>query len=705
MAIIGKIRKHSGLAVILVGVAIAAFVIGDFGKKRMQSTTGLAVINGEEIPYVDFNAQVDEAMENQKENTGSDKISDQDAYNIRQSVYNTMVKDIIMGKQLEELGLTVSPEELFDQIQGRQPHRLILQYFKDPSTGMYDPSLVLNYLKNLDQMEPKAKKQWLAFEKVIKEDRLQTKYNTLVGKGYYLPRAFAEKEYQNNVRSLKIRYIVPPFYDIPDSIAKITDADYEKFYEKTKSYFYSDEPYREMDFVVFDVLPSATDRQRIAADVQQLYRDFEASNNPISFVFANTDSRIDSMFLKKGTLPGLLDSLMFNLPVGSFIPPFEHKEAWYMAKLLDVQERPDSIKGSHILISYQGQGIESVTRTKEQAKKMADSVEALVKRNPERFTELAKSLSDYPTAKEDGGDLKWMADGNPGFSLFFDAAVKMQPNELKIIESRLGYSVFKVDAKSPFHKKIKVAVLQRNIDPSNQTFQDTYMKASAFAGENKTPEAFEKAAIQKGIQKQQASNVREMDNNLMGLTSAREIVRWAYAENTKIGEVSPVFELTGKYVVAVLKWATPKGEQTLESVKPRIESSVKNAKKIELLVERMKKESEKTKDLYALADAIHSKVDTTVLTFSGYSRTQLGNEQEITGKICGMKTGVLNGPLTGNFGAYFVIVDEIMEALPKEDFSQDKAQAEQVLQSRVGNQVYDVLEKVATINDNRMMFY
>jgi len=124
---------------------------------------------------------------------------------------------------------------------------------------------------------------------------------------------------------------------------------------------------------------------------------------------------------------------------------------------------------------------------------MADSVEALVKRNPERFTELAKSLSDYPTAKEDGGDLKWMADGNPGFSLFFDAAVKMQPNELKIIESRLGYSVFKVDAKSPFHKKIKVAVLQRNIDPSNQTFQDTYMKASAFAGENKTPEAFEKA--------------------------------------------------------------------------------------------------------------------------------------------------------------------------------------------------------------------
>ena len=163
MAIIGKIRKHSGLAVILVGVAIAAFVIGDFGKKRMQSTTGLAVINGEEIPYVDFNAQVDEAMENQKENTGSDKISDQDAYNIRQSVYNTMVKDIIMGKQLEELGLTVSPEELFDQIQGRQPHRLILQYFKDPSTGMYDPSLVLNYLKNLDQMEPNAKKQWLAF--------------------------------------------------------------------------------------------------------------------------------------------------------------------------------------------------------------------------------------------------------------------------------------------------------------------------------------------------------------------------------------------------------------------------------------------------------------------------------------------------------------------------------------------------------------
>ena len=154
MAIIGTIRKQSGLAVIIVGVAIAAFVIGDFGKKRARGTTDIAVVNGEEIPYTDFTGKFEEALDIQKENRGNEKITDQESFQIRQSVYDNMVKGVIMGKEYDEVGLVVSPEELFDQVQGKQPHRFILQYFKDPKTGAYDPALVLNYLKQLDQMEP-----------------------------------------------------------------------------------------------------------------------------------------------------------------------------------------------------------------------------------------------------------------------------------------------------------------------------------------------------------------------------------------------------------------------------------------------------------------------------------------------------------------------------------------------------------------------
>jgi len=165
MAIIGTIRKQSGLAVIIVGVAIAAFVIGDFGKRRAKGTNDIAVVNGEEIPYTDFSAKVEESLDMQKENRGNEKITDQEAFQIRQGVYDNLIKEVIMGKEYDEIGLVVSPEELFDQVQGKQPHRYILQYFKDPKTGVYDPAIVLNYLKQLDQMEPKARKQWLAFGK------------------------------------------------------------------------------------------------------------------------------------------------------------------------------------------------------------------------------------------------------------------------------------------------------------------------------------------------------------------------------------------------------------------------------------------------------------------------------------------------------------------------------------------------------------
>ena len=130
MAIIGRIRKHSGLAVILVGVAIAAFVVGDFGKKRMKSTNEIGSVNGEAIPYPEFANKVEDAIQLQKENTGNEKITDDETFSIRQNTWNTEVKDILMQEEYDELGVAVSPDELFDQVQGRNPHRFILQYFK-----------------------------------------------------------------------------------------------------------------------------------------------------------------------------------------------------------------------------------------------------------------------------------------------------------------------------------------------------------------------------------------------------------------------------------------------------------------------------------------------------------------------------------------------------------------------------------------------
>ena len=705
MAIIGKIRKHSGLVVIIVGVAIAAFVIGDFSKKRVRGTNDIGTVNGESIPYTEFNAKVEKNLEMQKENSGNDKITDQETYQVRQSTWTSSVKELLMGEEYEELGLTVSPEELFDQVQGKQPHRYILQYFKDPKTGQYNPSVVLNYLKNLDKLEPKAKNQWLQFEKAIKDDRQETKFNSLLTKGYYIPKALLKKEYINQTKTLKVLSVSPELTSISDSTIKLTDADFQKFYDKNKSYFFKDEATRDLDYVLFEVKPSDIDRKKTTEDVGLLFKDFQSSIDVMTFTNANSDAKTDTMFVKKGSFPSQLDSLLFISKPGAVFAPFEFNNAWYMAKLLDIQERPDSMKGSQILIAFAGNGNESIKRTKAEAKAKIDSLMAALKKSPLSFAEVAKKVSDYPTAKDDGGDLKWFKDGNPNFDPFFKAGIELKPNEMKVVDTRIGYSLFLLNEKSAPVTKVKAAVLTRAIVPSNQTFQDTYMKASAFAGQNKTPDAFDKAAIAKGLQKRSAPNVREMDNYLMGLPSAREMVRWAFAENTKVGEVSPVFDLSGKYGIAILKTLTGKGQQPLADVKTRIEPSVKNMKKIDILAEKMKKEAASTKDLSALAAKLNAKLDTSMITFSGFGRTSIGREGEIIGKLFTDKKGELLGPLTGNYGVFFAIITDVVEAPAKEDFTSENMQRIQNFAQRVTGNMYTALEKTAKIADNRLKFY
>ena len=709
MAIIGKIRKHSGIAVILVGVAIAAFVIGDFGKKRYRGTTYIGSVDGKSIPYIDFSKEVDQTIEIQKESTGNDKISEEDTYNVRQSVWNNMTREIILGKEYDELGLMVSPEELFDKVQGKNPHRYILQYFKDPKTGVYDPAVVLNYLKNLDNMEPKAKDQWIRFEKAIKDDRWQTKFNNLVSKAYYMPKAFLKKEYLNQNKALHLRWIVPSLDLIPDSILVITDADYQSFYDKNKTFFYQDQQIRDLEYVIFEVLPSDADKKKIAEDVQNLYTDFITVSDVPNFVNANSDKKYDSAYVKRGTLPQKIDSLAFVSLPGTFFPPFEFNNTWYMVKLLAVQDRPDTVKGAQLLVSYEGTALSQnkpeIKRTREQAEKRAESLLQVLKKDPKLFKPLTIQLSDFPGASEDAGDLKDLMDGDPNFAVFFNAGLDMKPEEFKIIPTNIGFAIFKLTYKSKPVRKVRVAILTRNIEPSNQTYQDTYLQASTFAGQNRTQEAFTKAATEKGLSQRPAMSVKEMDNAIMGLQSAREIVRWAFTENTKVGEVSPVFDLNGKYAVVVLKNINDKGYTPLEKIKDRLEQGVKNQKKVEIWSTRLEEAMKTTKELAVIGAQFTTKVDSTRLTFSGYSPTLWGREYDLQGQLFISPAGNLMGPLKGKYGAYLVIIDKITEQEMTEDYSALFGQLASGFSGRVSSGLFEAVKKASDIKDNRKNFY
>ncbi len=707
MAIIGRIRKHSGLAVIIVGVAIAAFVIGDFGKKRAKGVNEIGTVNGEALPYQEFSNKVEETIQYQKESSGSEKITDDETFTIRQNTWNSLVKELLMQTEYDELGLAVSSDELFDQVQGKNPHRYILQYFKDPKTNAYDPALVRNYLKNLDNMEPKNKDQWLRFEKAIKDDRIETKLNNLVRLGYYMPKALLKKIYKDNTQALKIRSFSPALTTIPDKSVMLSDADYSAFYDKNKEMFYQEEPTREINYVLFEVKASDADRKKITEDVTSIYKDFLNSSDLPNYINANGDKKYDSTFKKKGSFPGMIDSTAFSSKPGTYYSPFQLDNAWYMAKLLDIQERPDTMKGSQILVTFAGSALknETVKRTREQAKQRADSMMIVLKKTPERFREIAINYSDFPGAKDDGGDLKEIIDGQPAFGIFFTSGLTMKPGELKVVETNIGYAIFKLTSKSKLITKARIAILQRNIDPSNQTFQDTYLKASAFAGQNRTKDAFSKASTEKGLPDRTAENIREMDNFLNGLPAAREVVRWSFAENTKIGDISPVFDLTGKYVVAILTGTSEKGYVPLDKVKERIAQSVRNEKKIDMLADRLTQSMKSVQNFNQLAMQLQVKIDTGSITFGGYNNSSIGREPELVGRLFTYKPGELIGPLKGKYGIYMAIIDNISPVPEKQDFTAERMQQETGFANRSSGLIYETIKKAAKIKDYRRNFF
>lgn len=703
MAIIGSIRKHSALAVIIVGVAIAAFVLSDLFRGGNQQAPPVGVIDGEEISIVDYNRRVDENLEIRRANQGVETLPAEEAYNVRVTTWGQYERDIIMGKEYEALGLVVTTSELFDLVQGNNPHRLIVQYFTDPQTNVFNPNLVLQFLQNLDNMDAATRKQWLNLEQYIKEDRRDQKYKTLISKGYYVPSAFARMDHLNKRQTAEIRYLAAAYPTVPDSEVTLEEKDYKKYYEENK-YQYTQGESRDIEYVVFDVVASEEDREKIRNDVMQLYDEFRATGDIEAFINATSDSRYDSTWYKEGQLPVQLDSIMFNSEEGTFAEPYVDNDVWYMARLQEIQYRPDSMKAEHILISYQGafRADPALSRTKEEAEALADSLLEVARNNKSRFPELAMENSDDPSAQENSGNLDWFADGAMVYP-FNEAVIDNEIGDVVVAETMFGYHVIHITGKKEPVKKIRAAIIERAIEPSSQTAQEIYTDASRFAGEFSTQEKFNQAVIDQGMNKRTATYIQPLGNSLPGIENAREVIRWAYYDGIKVGEVSPVFDVGDKYIIAVLTAFREEGTIPLDQIRAQIETFVRNEKKAEVIKEKLQAVDG---DLYQMASAVNASVDSTGnITFSSRNIPGFGSEYKVIGTIFALEPGTLSEPVAGNGAVFVIALDNLNKPAESSDLSLYKNQLANAFRSRVsGTAVFDALREKAAITDNRKVY-
>ena len=253
MAAIGKIRQHYGILVIIIGLALLAFVLGDLMKSTgSRRQNEVAIVNGDKISYQDYANRADQNLQNQKRMYGT--LTNDQTFSIRQQTLDQMIREIIMNDEFKKLGLAVSTDELTDQFLGENPNQYVVQSFTGQD-GKFDREMLQNYINNFDNFDPETQTAWINFENAIAEDRMNTKYESLLKHGFYLPKKLADRYNDNkNIKRSAEVYAVR-YTTIPDSTVVVTEQDNKNYYETYKTKYPTD-AMRGIDYVIFEVKPS-----------------------------------------------------------------------------------------------------------------------------------------------------------------------------------------------------------------------------------------------------------------------------------------------------------------------------------------------------------------------------------------------------------------------------------------------------------------
>ncbi|MBO5963234.1 MAG: SurA N-terminal domain-containing protein [Bacteroidales bacterium] len=709
MAIIGKIRKRAGIAVGLIALAIVAFILSDLlGGRQGNVPSVLATINGTDISFAEYEKAVANTENNLKQQYGTANISQEQSFAAKQQAYQSLLSQKLLHQECSKLGISVSEEEMNDMFFGDFIPMMVRQNFSDPQTGQYNAQAIKQYIAQFDKLPEDQKASWTDFERYVKESRLQEKYNSIVASSFYMPKAIAAhmSEVSNNVTDS--RYAVLSYQSVADNTIKVTEEDYKKYYEEHKNEFKLYDEIRELEFVKFSVLPSAADVKAINDSVVKTFADFQAITNEEvpSFVSISSDRIYDSTYHKVEDLKTVFaDSVLANKKTGDFIAPFQQGNNWIMAKITDMQARPDSVRFSQILI-LNSNASKEIKRTPEQAKNITDSLFNVFKKNSEVFEQNVAKYSDDPEAKNNFGDSDWILDGQLPSELYeLVKATNVKDVFVYNLPNEMGHYLIKVTNKTEAKTKMQIAMIVMGVRASDKTINETKDKADVFLGASKTLTDM-KAQAQKDNINILTSQIDNMTYQLNGTPYCREIIRWAFNEETKVGDVAPeVYQLQDMFLVVGLKDVKEKGILSFEQAKPYIESQVKNEKKAQILMEKAEKLQASNKTLETFAAAASVQIDSAMaVDFASPYFAGAGPEMRVIGQLSSVKQAGLQKPVRGFNGVYVVNVDRVYTRPAKEDVKliqqQYKTKALQKTQM-----LLQVLQRKANITNNFAIFY
>jgi len=705
MAILEKIRRRSGLAVGLIGFALALFVISDalnsnygiFGGKGANKNN-VGEIDGEQIGIKQFESKVDENATMYKERAQQKNLDQNTMDMVREQTWNQLVQEGIMAKEFAELGVKVTNDELFDMIQGENIHPQIktAPIFQNQQTGQFDRELVIRFLKNItSSTDEKAKGQWLSFEDGLAKEAETKKYNTLLKKGVYATSLEATYRFNDRKKSADLEIVSLPYFSIADSTIKSDESELKSYFKKNSDKYKEKENSRKLTFVLFDVIPTHEDTMSINKWVSDQVTQFAASKNDTLYVDLNSDTKFDTVAKPRSAFPEEVQARLFNDSVGSIVGPIYNNGKFSIYKISGVkQDSVYQMHASHILFKTEnGDTAASV--------KKANEVMNEIKKGAS-FAEKAAQFGTDGTSSR-GGDLGWFKEGQM-VKPFNDAVYKGTKGDMFILKTQFGVHIVKI-TDNKIKKLVCAGVLDRTITASEKTVNGIYGKASQFTASSQSVEDFDKNITEKNYTKRTADNIRENDKSVAGLPDAREVVRWAY--NAKKDDVSDVFSIGDKYIVAVLAQIKEKDKSNFEDVKEKVEAEYRKDKKAEMLIEKANAAITGSSKLQDVGTKL--KIPVTPLAGQNFENTNIayiGPDQTFVGTLMGTTaTNKILGPVKGDNAVYVYSVTKINVAPKVDDINLYKNEIQQQLSQKAESNSFEVLKDLYKVKDNRFMFY
>lgn len=710
MATLQKIRGKAGLLVGVIGVALLAFIVGDLLNSGhtffSMNRNKIAVVNGKKITPEEFQAQVQmrtEEMQNMYRQQYGMSLPEGAASRINKEVYDQMVQDILLADATEELGLTVSKEELSDLLQGDNIVPMVKQQFTDPQTGVFNKDLLLNFLQvifdeNESNLQGEMKDQimrqreaWLNIEKNVKQQQLVGKYFTLLSKSMAPNKLDLKAAYDNGKSSVDFAYVEQPYTSIADSTIAVSESELKNLYNKEKENFKQEEK-REVKFFSVDIVPSQGDYKLTEEKINNLKENFSTTTDIAGMLSFNTDVPYVDAYVAQRNMDPEMKKFVETSQVNDVYGPVFEDESYKMYRLMGKTVAPDSVKVRHIMFPLQAD---------EKIKNQMDSI-LNVLNNGGDFAALAKQFSVDQNSAANGGDLGWLTETTAAqFGQKFVSSIFNGGSGFFTVETPYGQHIMQVTERTAAVPKAKVAQLVLKVRPSSETYSTLYNKVSSYIAENGNLESFEKNAKDKGFTLNTVELTTE-DISVGMLNDGREIVRWAYKSDK--GDISEIFNIENKFLVAALSNVTPAGYAPLKTLESYLKTKLLADKKADMIMKSLSEKASKTLDAYA--SAMNSKVDTAkFVTFNTSVITGIGREPVLCGIAPYASVNQLQGPVKGNNGVYVLSVTKKDESSVPMNNDMEKQKYQQMMYSLLSSQLMEVMKDKAEIENNRVKFF